>query len=57
MFATQVWPEVQSLLGQVQGTLGQVQSQVTGVLTSITAAGSGTICAAVYSATSVAANL
>jgi hypothetical protein len=50
MFTTQVWPEVQSLLGQVQ-------SREAGILTNVTAAGSGTICAAVYSATSVAASL
>ncbi len=40
-FASSVWPEVQSQLGQVQGSLGQLQQQVMGILNNITQAGSG----------------
>jgi hypothetical protein len=41
VFGQQVWPQVQSQLGQVQGTLGGLQQQVTGILNNITQAGSG----------------
>ncbi len=68
LFANEVWPQVQSLLGQVQGSLGELQSQVAGVLANVTAAGSGVltnvaaagtgaISATVYSATELAASL
>lgn len=39
VFAQQLWPQVQTQLGQVQGTLGGLQSQVMGILNSITQAG------------------
>lgn len=68
VFATEVWPQVQSLLGQVQGSLGELQSQVSSILANVTAAGSGiltdvasagtgTISATVYSTTQLAASL
>ena len=41
VFSQQVWPQVQSQLGQVQGSLGGLQQQVTGILNNITQAGSG----------------
>lgn len=41
VFAQQLWPQVQSQLGQVQGSLGGLQSQVMGILNNITQAGSG----------------
>lgn len=41
VFSQQVWPQVQSQLGQLQGSLGGLQQQVTGILNNITSAGSG----------------
>jgi hypothetical protein len=41
LFSQQVWPQVQSQLGQLQGSLGGLQQQVTGILNNITSAGSG----------------
>ena len=40
IFSQQVWPEVQSQLGQVTGVLGSLQQQVMGTLNNITQAGS-----------------
>ena len=39
-FASGVWPQVQTQLNQVTGVLGGLQNQVSGVLNSITQAGS-----------------
>lgn len=41
VFSQQVWPQLQSQLGQLQGSLGSLQQQVTGTLNNITQAGSG----------------
>jgi hypothetical protein len=41
VFAQQVWPQVQSQLGQLQGSMGQLQQQVSTVINNITQAGSG----------------
>ena len=68
LFANEVWPQVQSVLGQVQGSLNELQSQVasvlanvtaagSGVLTSVAAVGTGTIDATVCSATELATSL
>ncbi|HTJ66863.1 MAG TPA: hypothetical protein VL551_04975 [Actinospica sp.] len=40
LFAGSVWPELQNQLGTVTSALSGLQSQVSGVLNSITAAGS-----------------
>ncbi|HEV2346868.1 MAG TPA: hypothetical protein VGS97_22390 [Actinocrinis sp.] len=41
IFSQQVWPQVQSQLGQLTGSLGSLQQQVMGTLNNITQAGSG----------------